>query len=194
MANSKMKAAGVIAAVFLGVFLTGCASVLSAVNDQPIQQNPSTRSWGAWMDDQTIETVAAVNIKKADPAFADSHISVVSHNGIVLLIGQTGSESLKVLAGDTVRKVQKVRKVYNELEIAGTTTALVRSSDSYITGKVKSLLMAEKDFPAGNVKVITENGTVYLMGLVTPEQATTAVNITKRAQGIQKIVKVFEYI
>ena len=180
--------------ILLTAFLTGCTTTLTAINSEPIQQDPSSRSWGAWIDDQTIETVASVNIKKADPSFANSHIVVISHNGIVLLVGQTGSATLKELAGNTVRNVQKVRKVYNELEISGPTTMLVRSGDSWITSKIKARMVAEKDFPSGNVKVITENGTVYLMGLVTPEQATTAVNIVKQSYGVQKIVKVFEYI
>ncbi len=180
--------------ILLTAFLAGCTTTLTAINSEPIQQDPSSRSWGAWIDDQTIETVASVNIKKADPSFANSHIVVISHNGIVLLVGQTGSAALKELAGNTVRNVQKVRKVYNELEISGPTTMLVRSGDSWITSKIKARMVAEKDFPSGNVKVITENGTVYLMGLVTPEQATTAVNIVKQSYGVQKIVKVFEYI
>ena len=176
------------------LFLASCTSTLTAINTGPIQQDPDSLSWGAWVDDQTIETVAGVNIRKADPVLANSHITVVSHNGIVLLVGQIGSESLKELTGNIVRKIHMVRKVYNELEITGPTTMLVRLGDSWITAKIKARMIAEKDFPSNSVKVVTENGTVYLMGRVTPEQATTAVNIVKQSYGVQKIVKIFEYL
>lgn len=183
-----------IVSVLLSFFLTGCTTTLTALNNNSIQQDDSSRSWGAWIDDQIIETVASVNINKADPRFSTSHIVIISHNGAVLIAGQTGSKTLKNLAGDTVKAVLKVRKVYNELEVSGPTTLLVRSSDSWITAKIKARMVAEKNYPLDNVKVITENGTVYLMGLVTPEQATTTVNIVKQAYGVQKIIKVFEYL
>lgn len=176
------------------LFLASCTSTLTAINTGPIQQDPSSLTLGTWVDDQTIETVAGVNIRKADPALANSHITVVSHHGIVLLVGQVGSESLKELAGNIARKVHKVRRVYNELGVTGPTTMLVRSGDGWITAKIKARMVAEKDFPSNSIKVVTENGTVYLMGRVTPEQATTAVNIVKQSYGVQKIVKIFEYL
>ena len=182
------------ALLLITLFLASCTSTLTAINTGPIQQDPGSLSLGAWVDDQTIETIAGVNIRKADPALADSHINVVSYNGIVLLVGQIGSESLKELTGNIVRKIHMVRRVYNELEITGPTTMLVRSGDSWITAKIKARMIAEKDFPSNSIKVVTENGTVYLMGRVTPEQATTAVNIVKQSYGVQKIVKIFEYL
>lgn len=180
--------------VLLSVVLTGCTTTLTAINNNKIQQDSSSRSWGALIDDMVIETITSVNINKADPSFINSHIVVASHNGTVLIVGQTGSESLKQLAGETAKNTLKVQQVYNELEISGPTGMLVRFSDKWITAKTKARIVAEKNFSSNDVKVITENGTVYLMGLVTPKQATTAVNLVKQSYGVQKIVKVFEYI
>ena len=179
-----------IAALTLG----GCTMVMKATNEGPIEQSPKERSWGAWWDDNTIVRVADVNISKADPGFDDSHIVLVSYNGMLLLTGQVNNERLKNLAEETARRVQKVRKVYNELEIAGPTTALVRSSDSWLTSKIRSQMLTTDNFPASRIKVTTENGVVYLMGIVTPEEAKMAVNLVSSSYGVQKIVKLFEYV
>ncbi|MCK5894089.1 MAG: BON domain-containing protein [Endozoicomonadaceae bacterium] len=184
----------ITASLLFSVVLTGCTTTLTAINNHQIQQDSSSRSWGAWMDDMVIETIISVNINKADPRFTNNHIVVTSHNGIVLIVGQTGSEALKQLAGETAKNTLKVQNVYNELEISGPTSMLVRFSDKWITSKIKTRTLAEKNFSSNDVKVITENGTVYLMGLVTQKQATIAVNLVQQSYGVQKIVKVFEYI
>ncbi len=175
--------------------ISGCATTISAVHEGPIASNPGTRSLGAWVDDQNIETVINVNLNKAsDGIFKGSHVVVTSFNGYVLLAGQVASEQLKAQAEQITRDVKKVRKVYNELEIAGPTTPLVRAGDSWITTKIKANMTAAEGFPASRIKVVTENGTVYLMGLVTTHEADQAVDIAKKSYGVQKIVKVFEYV
>ena len=175
--------------------ISGCASTISAVREGPIESNQGIRSWGAWVDDQSIETVINVNLKKAPgEPFKGSHVVVTSFNGYVLLAGQVSSEHLKNLAEQIARGTKKVRKVYNEIEIAGPTTALTRSGDSWLTTKIKTKMTATEGFPASRIKVVTENGTVYLMGLVTTREADQAVAIVKDSYGVQKIVKVFEYI
>ncbi len=176
------------------LLLGGCASTVSAVKDGPIQEDHGSRTWGAMVDDQSIETIITVNIDKADPELKKSHAVVVSFNGYVLLIGQVPSEELKEKAEAVANQGLKVRKVINELEIAGPTTSLVRSGDSWLTAKIKSRMMAAENFPSSRIKVVTENGTVYLMGLVTTQEADMAVEITRESYGVQKIVKVFEYI
>ena len=174
--------------------LTGCATTISAVKKGPIQENPGKRSLGAWIDDQNIETVIAVNLQKTNPAFKNNHVLVVSFNGYVLLVGQVTTPELKAEAERIANLNLKKRKVYNELEVSGPTTILTRSSDSWITSKIKTRMIGTANFPSSRVKVITENGAVYLMGLVTPEEAQQAVNIARESYGVQKIVKVFEYI
>ncbi len=98
------------------------------------------------------------------------------------------------MATAQVEPLRNVRKVHNELTVAGKTTLLSRTNDSWLTTKVKSALSAAESTDATRIKVVTENGVVYLMGLLTRAEADAAVDIARDIQGIQKIVKVFEYI
>ena len=184
----------VIFVIITYLFLFGCSSLVGVVTEEPIQENLGKRSWGSAIDDNTIETITEVNINKADSEFTNNHVSVTSFNGIVLLTGQVTSERLKNLAEDVTKKVHNIREIYNELEIAGPTTLLSRSGDTWLTTKIKTQMLTEPNFPSSRIKVITENGTVYLMGIVTPNEAQTAVELVKSSYGVQKIVKVFEYL
>ena len=174
--------------------LSGCATVIESINEDPIQVDPTERSWGNWIDDQTIETIAGVNISKADEAFKQSRIKVVSFNGTVLLIGQVPNGQLKDLAESTVRKINHVSKVYNELTIGTPASILQQSNDTWLTTKIKSKLINSEAIHADRIKVNTEQGAVYLMGLIEPRQAQAAVDIVRNTGGVQKIIKVFEYI
>ena len=176
------------------LLLGGCATVIETVNEDPIRMDPTERSWGSWIDDQTIETVAAVNINKADELYKSSRIKVISFNGTVLLIGQVPTSELKNLAEATAKQVDQVNKVYNELTIGNPASLLEQSNDSWLTTKVKSNLIKSEELSADRIKVNTEKGTVYLMGLATPKQAQNAVEIVRNTGGVQKIVKVFEYV
>jgi osmotically-inducible protein OsmY len=90
--------------------------------------------------------------------------------------------------------MRNVRKVYNELTLAGKTSLLSRTNDRWLTTKVKSAFSTAELSDATRIKVVTENGVVYLMGLLTRAEADAAANIARKIQGVQKVVKVFEYI
>ncbi len=145
-------------------------------------------------DDSRNETLAAKRLRDANPGLADANISVTSFDGIVLLTGQVSSADLIPIASAQVEPLRNVRKVYNELTVAGGPSLLSRTNDSWLTTKVKSALSVSKTFDVTRIKVVTENGVVYLMGLLTREKADAAVDITRDIKGVQKIVKVFEYI
>ena len=118
-----MKHLGIMALTCCLSLLAGCATVIDSVNEDPVTLDRTERTWGRWMDDQTIETVAKVNIMKADPTFKQqARIKVVSYNGIVLMIGQVPNQQLKSVAGTTVNDIEQVRKVYNELETGPSAT------------------------------------------------------------------------
>lgn len=176
------------------LLLGGCASILDASREQPITDNHGNRTVGAYIDDEVIETKAAVNLAKASPDVQNSHISVTSFNGVVLLTGQTPFDSTRVEAESIVTNIQGVRRVHNELAISGNTEPLARTNDTWVTTKVKTLLLANENIDGSRIKVVTENGTVYLMGLVSREEADVAVNIVRSINGVLKIIKVFEYI
>ena len=127
-------------------------------------------------------------------AFDDAHLVIVSYNGYVLLAGQVASEKLKAQATDVVRRIHGVRRIYNELEFAAPSSAMTRTSDTWITTKVKSWLLGSSDIEGTRVKVVTENGVVYLMGLATSDEAERIADVASDISGVQRVVKLFELI
>lgn len=183
--------AGIALATLLA---TGCSTIISETTDKPIESDPGSRSFGAAIDDQTIETTATVNIRKADPNLDLAHLTVTSYNGIVLLTGQVINAELRQLAANTAAKVKNVRMVRNELEIGANSGFAARSSDTLLTTKVKSKLLGTQGIKDSRVKVVTENGSVYLMGLVTHAEADIASNVAQETSGVQRVVRLFEYV
>ncbi len=174
--------------------LTGCGSLLATMEADTIEEDEGERTLGAYIEDENIETKARVNIHAADEAFDNAHLSIVSYNGYVLLAGQVPSEALKAKATDVVRKIRGVRRIYNELEVAAPSSAMTRTSDTWITTKVKSFLLGNPDIQGGRVKVVTEDGVVYLMGLATLEEIERITEQASGISGVQKVVRLFEVI
>ncbi|MCF7533175.1 BON domain-containing protein [Pseudomonas petrae] len=182
-------------AVTLCLGISGCSSVINASREAPIDDDRGTRTFGSKIDDSLIETKVSVNIAKANPDLDNaSHIVVTSFNGIVLLAGQTPRADLKQLAEQTASQVQKVKKVNNELQVTGPSSMLARSNDAWLTSKIKTEMLTDSAIPGSRIKVATENGIVYLLGLLTQAEATRATNLVQGVGGVQKIVKLFEYI
>lgn len=131
---------------------------------------------------------------RANPNLRDNcHIEVTVFNGIVLLSGQTPDENWRLQAESIAQNNGGVDKVYNQLTIEGPTSSLTRTSDSWITTKVRSLMLANQDLKSSSIKVVTENGVVYLIGIVSESQANIAVDIARQVSGVQKVVKIFQY-
>ncbi|MEQ7920768.1 BON domain-containing protein [Xanthomonas sp. WHRI 1810A] len=182
-------------ALTLCLGVSGCSSVINASREKPIDDDRGTRTFGSKIDDSLIETKVSVNIAKASPDLDDnSHIVVTSFNGIVLLAGQTPRADLKQLAEQTAAAVQKVKKVNNELQVIAPSSMLARSSDAWLTSKIKTEMLTDSAIPGSRIKVVTENGIVYLLGLLTQAEATRATSLVQGVGGVQKIVKLFEYI
>ncbi len=173
---------------------SGCTTILSETTSKPIESDPGSRTFGALIDDQSIETTATVNIRKADPNLDLAHLTVTSYNGIVLLTGQVINADLRTLAAKTAASVKNVRQVRNELEIGANSSFTARSTDTLLTTKVKSKLLARNDIKDSRVKVVTENGIVFLMGLVTHAEGDIASQVTQDTSGVQKVVRLFEYV
>ena len=115
-------------------------------------------------------------------------------NGIVLLTGEVHTDEQRQYAEALAREYEQTRNVVNELDLAGRSNLNSRANDTWITGKVKSSLLKADDVPSSNIKVVTERGKVYLMGLVTQAEAQAAVALAQSVVGVTHIVKVFEYI
>jgi len=182
-------------ALTLCLSLIGCSSVLTATRDKPIEDDRGTRTFGSKIDDSLIETKVAVNVAKASPDLdKNSHIVVSSFNGIVLLAGQTPRADLKSMAEQAAGQVQRVKKVHNELQVLPPSSILARNNDAWLTTKIKAQMLTDSNIPGSRIKVITENGIVYMLGLLTQQEATRATNLVQGVSGVQKIVKLFEYI
>lgn len=155
-----------------------------------------SRSVGNKIDDQFIPSNVSSNIERAhaDLGSKSSHIVVTSYNGVVLLAGQTPRADLKQLAGQAAGRTQDVKKVYNELQVMTPSNALARSNDALITSKIKANMLLDTTIPSSKIKIVTENGIVFLLGLVTRKEGQSAANVATTHSGVQKVVKLFEYV
>ncbi|VVN90512.1 BON domain-containing protein [Pseudomonas fluorescens] len=182
-------------ALTLCLSISGCTSVVTASREKPIDDDRGTRTFGSTIDDSLIETKAGVNISKANPDLdKNSHIVITSFNGVVLLAGQTPRADLKAQAEQVASAVQRVKKVHNELQVIQPSSLLARQNDTWLTTKIKTQMLADANIPGSRIKVVTENGIVYLLGLVTKQEAAQATSLVQGVSGVQKIVKLFEYI
>lgn len=185
-----------ISLLLLVFSLSSCTAILvSTTGDDGIQEDPTERTTGAVVEDESIETKVVVNMKSIEPAFRDSHFDVISHNGVVLIVGQVANESLKTRATEISSQASsKIKRIHNELEVTGNTSFGTRSSDTWIATKVRTLMLTDKAVPSSQVRVITENGAVYLMGLISQVDADNAAKLARNVGGVNRVVKVFEYI
>ena len=129
-----------------------------------------------------------------NPQFRNSRIEVSSFNRVILLVGQTPAASLSVLAEKIARQTPGGARVHNEITVAHPIPMTQRTRDSWITGKTRSIMLTTKGLESGSIRVVTEDATVYLMGIATQEQATLAVDVARRVNGVNKVVKIFQYI
>jgi len=149
------------------------------------------RSSGAQLDDQTIEFKVA---SAAGTRFGDTiHLNVVSYNGLVILTGEAPTIKVADDIAQLARTTDRVRTVQNEMVVGPVTDLGARSNDTVITSKVKARFVEADQFRANYVKVVTERGVVYLMGIVTRQEAEAAAQIASTTSGVARVVKVFEY-
>ena len=181
-----------------GLALIAMASVLSACAPLVIggamvggaMVGTDRRTSGSQLEDQGIELRTS---NRLHDALGDrGHLNVTSYNRQVLLTGEVPSEADKQTAEQVARQVENVRSLVNELAVMGNSSLSQRSSDALVTGKVKAGLVDARDLSANAFKVVTERGTVYLMGLVTQAEATRATDITRSVDGVQRVVRIFE--
>ena len=179
-------------AVVLAGALSACAPVVlgSAVMGSMVATD--RRTSGAQLEDEGIELRAVARLR--ENLGERAHVSVTSYNRQVLLTGEAPSAQDKQLAEQVVARVENVRAIVNELGVMGNSSLVQRSSDALATGQVKAGFVDARDLYANAFKVVTERGTVYLMGRVTQREADRATTITRSTGGVQKVVRIFEII
>jgi osmotically-inducible protein OsmY len=178
----------------LTLMLQGCFFVAgAAAGAAAIAVVYDHRTLSKTVEDTKISNKIANKMKSIPALSQDSHIEVTVFNYIVLLTGETPNEASKERAGQLAENTADVKKVYNQITIQGPTSSLTRTSDSWITTKIKSQMLATDDLKSSSIKVVTENGVVYLMGIVNRAQADIAVDIARNISGVQKVMKIFTY-
>jgi len=150
------------------------------------------RTVGTITEDEGIELKATSRIRER---YKDGiHVNITSYNRTVLLTGEVPDAAARAEVERIARGVENVRGVYNETVVSGVTSYTARSNDAILTSKVKGRFLDANRFNALHVKVVTENGVVYLMGLVSKKEAADATEIARTTGGVQKVVRVFEYL
>jgi osmotically-inducible protein OsmY len=165
-----------------GVALVGATTGALAVSDR--------RSIGVQTDDEAIELKAVTRLSKSLKDIC--HVNFTSYNRQVLLTGEAPNEEIKAQIIEEVRRIENVEKVLDELVIAGNSSIASRTNDSYITSKVKARFIDANQFSANHVKVVTEAGAVFLLGIVSEREAQAAAKIASHTSGVRKVVTVFQ--
>jgi osmotically-inducible protein OsmY len=186
-----MQKVMMLALVALLPILGGCAVAVIGGAAAGATMAADRRTTGIYTEDENIEWKISLAIR--DKLGSKVHVNVTSYNRIVLLTGEAPDEQLRQEIEKIARGVQNVRELRNEIAIGTPTSVGTWSQDSYITTKVKYAMLGNPDFSANNVKVVTENGVVYLMGLVTRKEAAAAAEVASTTSDVSKVVKVFEY-
>jgi osmotically-inducible protein OsmY len=186
-------AAAALAVAALGATLSACAPLVVGGAAVTALVAVDRRTSGAQLDDQGIE-LRASNRLKDELGDAHARYNLSSYNRRVLITGEASSEAIKTKVTQIVSGVENVREVINELGVTNSPSLKERASDTLITGRVKASLVDAKDLSASAFKVVTERGTVYLMGRVTQREADRATDIARNTQNVSRVVRVFEII
>jgi osmotically-inducible protein OsmY len=175
-----------------GTLLTGCVPAVIAVGaGGTALVATDRRTTGTQVDDEGIELKIA---QGANAQYGDRiHLNVTSYNGIVLLTGEVPDQGAWASLGNLAKTTEKVRAVQNELVVAPIAPMSARTNDTYITSKVKTRMIEANKFPPNAVKVVTERGVVYLMGIVTRPEGDAAGEVAATTTDVVRVVKVFEY-
>ena len=145
-------------------------------------------------NDNYIKIRAYQNIYAKSNRYKDVRVSVTTFNQVALLTGQVPNLAQKIEIERLVKRISGVKEIYNQIEVAQPISNLVSISDSWITTKIKSRMIATTGVEPSQIKVVTENGTVYLMGIIPPSEANIAVQIARTTSGVQNVVKIFAYL
>ncbi|RDI44760.1 BON domain-containing protein [Aquicella lusitana] len=183
-----------MAIIVLAFSLQGCIFVAgAAAGAAAIAIVYDHRTIENTLQDTRIANKIADKINKVPALRDESHIEVTVFNRVVLLTGETPNPAWRQQAEDIAKSDPEISRVYNQITIQGPTSTLTRTSDSWITTKIKGQMLATEDLKSSSIKVVTENGVVYLMGIVNRQQADIAVDIARQVSGVQKVVKIFQY-
>ena len=188
------KAAAIAVSLICVAALQGCVGVAATGAAFGGVAAQDRRTPGKLVDDEYIELKVLGAISEDGAMASQTHVNATSFNGLVLLTGEAPGESLRDRIVEITRTTPGVQAVQNEIALQAPSTLVARTSDTLVTGKVKLALLGDGQVNAAQVKVVTARGTVYLMGLLKQHEADRATEIARRVPGVQRVVKVIEYI
>lgn len=174
--------------------LQGCAVVTVVALTAGASMAIDRRSIGNQIDDQSIEVEAYNEITKNKSLNDNANLHITSVNGSVLIIGQAPTTYLRDQAIKIVNEIKGVVKIHNQIRIGNVTSITTQTNDTWLTSKVKTALFSSDKVNGDDIKVITENAEVFLMGIVSKKEADAAVNITRNISGVNRVFKAFEYL
>lgn len=176
------------------LMLQGCVAAVIGAGAGVAKIASDPRTAGKQVDDTAIDSKISLKIKNESDYFKGSRIVVSSYNGNVLLIGQASSQSVIDRVVELANGVDSVEKIYNQIRIGNIISAGTMTNDAWITTNIKTKLIANKNTKARDIKVITENGEVFLLGIVTRYEGYTAGDIASRVSGVKLVTKIFTYL
>ena len=189
----KFKLALAAALISALPLLQGCVpAVVGAGAAAGVMTAHDRRTTGTQADDEGLEWKAAQQIPENYKN--DAHVNFTAFNRRLLITGEVPSEEARNVIGERVGRLEGVKEVFNETVVGAASSLSSRTNDSYVTSKVKARLVDEKTISANHVKVVTEAGVVYLMGIVTEREGKVAVAVTRTTAGVRKVVNLTEVI
>ncbi|MFA6061598.1 MAG: BON domain-containing protein [Gallionella sp.] len=178
--------------LLISASLQGCFPVIAAGAGAGALMAQDRRTSGAYIEDEAIEDKA---VNRITTQYKNTvHVNVTSYNRNVLLSGEVPDQATKAQVERIVANIQNVGKIYNELTVGISSSLASRSNDSLVTSNVKMRFLNDKRFSATNVKVITENGIVYLLGIVNRREAEAASEVASASKGVSRVIQLFEYV
>jgi len=189
-----MKKLILAAAIAPGLLLSGCvttAVVAGATAGGAVIYDQRTVT--TQVKDQEHRFTVLRNISRIPELKSNSHISASVFNNVLLLTGETTHDEYRTLAVKAARDATNFKRIYNRIEIAQPAQWSQIGDDAWLTTKIKAAMISEKGLHSSQIKVVTEDHTVYLMGVVSKHQASLATNVTRQIPGVQRVVKLFEY-
>ena len=191
---SKSKSAKLAGILMIISALQGCAIATVVAVTAGATMVADRRTFVKQIDDQSIEFIAHNELNKQKALSDNTNLHIVSMNGTVLVIGQAPNTYLRDLAIKIIHDVPDIITIHNQIRISSTIALTTRSNDIWLTSKVKSAQLANGEVNAKDIKVVTENSEVFLLGLVTKKEADIVVEITRNINGVSRVFKAFEYI
>jgi len=192
--KEKLKSIKLVALLSIVSILQGCAAAAVVAVSTGASMATDRRSLGNQIDDQNIELTAYNEITKNKSLSENTNLHITSVNGAVLIVGQAPNSYLKDQAITILNNIEGIVKIHNQIRIGNMISITTKTNDLWLTSKVKTALFSNEEVSAQDIKVITENAEVFLMGLVSTKEADIAIEVTRNISGVNRVFKAFEYL